>query len=85
MQSPDVADGNDDDAQDDARSVSSPTDVGGRGPVTLSDRTRHGGQGSRDTNQAKTEPMPSTPGDPDPNAELEPPSLAQMNVGRDDS
>lgn len=81
MVSPDVGDRNDDDAQDDARSVSSPEDVGGRGPVTLSDRTRHGGQGSPDTNQAKTEPMPSTPGDPDPNAELEPPSLAQMNVG----
>ncbi len=67
-------------AGDDARSVSSPEDVGGRGPVTLADRTRQGGQGSPDTNQAKAEPMPAPPGDPDPAAPLEPPSLAEMNV-----
>jgi len=66
---------------DPAGSVSSPEDVGGRGPVTLEDRTRHGGQGSPDTNQAKTEPMPSSPGDPDPAAPLAPPALEDMNVG----
>ncbi len=65
-------------------SVSSPEDVGGRGPVTLQDRTRHGGQGSPDTNQATAEPMPATPGEPDPAAALEPPPLEDMNVGSAD-
>ncbi len=62
-------------------SVSSPRDVGGRGPVTLADRTAHGGQGSPDTNQASAEPMPATPGEPDPTAPLPAPSLEDMNVG----
>lgn len=62
-------------------SVSAPEDVGGRGPVTLADRTAHGGQASPDTNQAKAEPMPATAGQPDPGAALEPPSLEDMNVG----
>lgn len=62
-------------------SVSSPRDVDGSGPVTLEDRTKPGGQGSPDTNQARTEPMPATPGQADPNAVLEPPSLDEMNVG----
>jgi hypothetical protein len=62
-------------------SVSSQLDVEGRGPVTLDERTRPGGQASPDTNQGKTEPMPATPGQPDPNAELTPPSLDEMNVG----
>jgi len=62
-------------------SVSSPQDVGGRGPVTLDDRTRQGGQGSPDTNQGKAEPVPPTPGDADPTAPVEPPTLEEMNVG----
>lgn len=66
-------------------SVSSPRDVGGHGPVTLDDRTRTGGQGSPDTNQAKAEPMPPTPGGPDPTAALESPSLEEMNVGGADA
>lgn len=68
-------------SDDQPGSVSSPEDVGGRGPVTLGDRTAKGGQGSPDTNQAKAEPMPPTPGDADPTAPLEPPSLEDMNVG----
>lgn len=66
---------------DEPGSASSQLDVGGRGPVTLEDRTAPGGQASPDTNQGKAEPMPATPGDPDPTAALEPPSLAEMNVG----
>ena len=62
-------------------SVSSQRDVEGRGPVTLDERTKPGGQASPDTNQGKTEPMPATPGQPDPNAALEPPDLDDMNVG----
>lgn len=65
-------------------SVSSPLDVGGRGPVGLADRTAPGGQGSPDTNQAKAEPMPATPGEADPAAAVDPPELATMNVGADD-
>lgn len=76
-QSPAVSD-------DDPGSVSEPQDVGGRGPVTLADRTAHGGQASPDTNQGKAEPMPPTPGDPDPTAPVEPPSLEDMNVGAAD-
>ena len=65
-------------------SVSSQQDVGGRGPVGLQDRTAPGGQASPDTNQAKTEPMPATPGEADPNAALEPPELGEMNIGAGD-
>ncbi len=70
-----------DSAADRPGSVSSPDDVGDRGPLTLEDRTAPGGQGSPDTNQAKAEPMPATPGEPDPAAAVEPPSLEDMNVG----
>lgn len=65
----------------DPGSVSSPEDVDGQGTVGLQDRTAKGGQGSPDTNQAKTEPMPATPGEADPSAALEPPDLGSMNVG----
>lgn len=68
---------------------STPLDTEGDGPVGLQDRTRERGAGGDDkgspaTNQAKAEPMPATPGHPDPNAPLEPPSLAEMNVGSAD-
>jgi hypothetical protein len=66
-------------------SVSSQLDVEGRGPVSLDERTKAGGQASPDTKQGKTEPMPATPGEPDPNAEFEPPSLDEMNVGGSDA
>ena len=59
-------------------SVSSQLDVEGRGPVTLDDRTKPGGQGSPDTNQGKAEP---TPGQAGP---LAPPELGDMNVGAAD-
>lgn len=65
-------------------SVSSPRDVGGRGPVTLADRTAKGGQASPDTNQGRAEPMPATPGEADPSAALPAPELGEMNVGADD-
>ncbi|HEU0101427.1 MAG TPA: hypothetical protein VFR07_03835 [Mycobacteriales bacterium] len=65
-------------------SPSSQVDGDGDGPVTLAQRNEPGGQGSPDTNQAKTEPMPATPGHADPNAEFEPPSLDEMNVGGGD-
>ena len=42
------------------------------------------GQGSTASNQGKAEPMPATPGHPDPNAPLEPPKLEDMNVGSGD-
>ena len=60
------------------------TDVGtvsepqGDGPVTLSDRTAPGGEGSPDTNQGKTEPMSPTPDHPDP---LGAPDLDSMGIG----
>ena len=38
----------------------------GDGPVTLEDRTEPGGEGSPDTNQGKTEPIPPTPDHPEP-------------------
>lgn len=72
------------DRGDEPGSVSSQHDVEGRGPVTLDDRTRPGGQASPDTNQAKAEPIPAAPGQPDPSAALEPPSLDEMNVGGGD-
>ena len=71
-------------SDDEPGSVSSQLDVEGRGPVTLDDRTRPGGQASPDTNQGKTEPMPAPPGQPDPNAPLPPPDLDSMNVGAAD-
>ena len=68
---------------------STPLDTEGAGPVGLQDRTRQRGAGGDDTgapatNQAKTEPIPATPGQPDPSAPLEPPALGQMNVGAAD-
>lgn len=73
------------DRDDEPGSVSSQLDVEGRGPVTLDERTKPGGQASPDTNQGKAEPMPATPGEPDPSAEFEPPSLDEMNVGGSDA
>ena len=64
--------------QDQPGSTSQPE---GDGPVELSDRTEPGGQGSPDTNQAKTEPMSPTPDHPEPAAV---PTLASMNVGSAD-
>jgi len=61
--------------KDDVGTVSEPQ---GDGPVTLSDRTAPGGEGSPDTNQGKTEPMSPTPDHPDPMAA---PELEQMNAG----
>ena len=60
---------------DDVGEVSQPQ---GDGPVTLSDRTAPGGEGSPDTNQGKTEPMSPTPDHPEP---LAAPSLEEMSVG----
>ena len=65
-------------------SVSSQLDVEGRGPVTLEDRTKPGGQASPDTNQGKAEPMPATPGEADPTAPLPPPELGDIHVGAAD-
>jgi len=65
-------------------SVSSQLDVEGRGPVSLDERTKGGGQASPDTNQAKAEPMPSTPGAADPNATFPAPELGDMNIGAGD-
>lgn len=50
----------------------------GDGPITLADRTAPGGQGSPDTNQAKTEPLSPTPDHPEP---LAVPDLADMSAG----
>jgi hypothetical protein len=66
-----------------------PRDAESSEPVSLDDRTDPGSSGGGYTgspvgNQGKAEPMPVTPGHPDPNAPLEPPPLAQMNVGADD-
>lgn len=67
--------------------VSAPEDTRGEGTVGLADRTAPGGQGSPDTNQAKTEPMPPTPGHADPSGtgpHTEPPdvpALGSMNAG----
>ena len=72
------------DRDDQPGSVSSQHDVGGRGPVSLDERTGSGGQASPDTNQGRAEPMPATPGHPDPNAPLDPPALDDMNVGAAD-
>lgn len=72
------------DSDSEPGSVSSQYDVEGRGPVSLDDRTKPGGQASPDTNQGKAEPMPATPGAPDPTAPLPPPELEDMNVGAAD-
>ena len=61
--------------RDETGNVSQPE---GDGPVTLSDRTEPGGQGSPDTNQAKTEPMSPTPDHPETPGV---PDLADMNAG----
>jgi hypothetical protein len=61
--------------KDDVGTVSEPQ---GDGPVTLSDRTEPGGEGSPDTNQGKTEPMSPTPDHPDP---LAAPGLEDMSAG----
>ena len=53
----------------------------GDGPVTLSDRTAPGGEGSPDTNQGKTEPMSPTPDHPEP---LAAPDLDSMSIGAAD-
>ena len=63
------------DGTDDVGEVSQPQ---GDGPVTLSDRTQPGGEGSPDTNQGKTEPMSPTPDHPEPMAA---PSLEDMSAG----
>ena len=59
-----------------------PSQPEGDGPVTLSDRTEPGGQGSPDTNQARTEAMSPTPDHPEPAAAV--PDLGAMNVGSAD-
>lgn len=61
--------------RDDVGQVSQPE---GDGPVTLSDRTAPGGEGSPNTNQAKTEPMSPTPDHPEP---LAAPDLDSMGIG----
>ena len=61
--------------------MTTPGDVSqpeGDGPVTLSDRTEPGGQGSPDTNQGKTEPMSAQPDHPEP---LAAPDLDTMSAG----
>ncbi len=58
--------------------ASQPEDTQADGPVTLSDRTEPGGQGSPDTNQGKTEPIAPTTEHPEP---LAAPDLDSMNVG----
>jgi hypothetical protein len=50
----------------------------GDGPVTLSDRTAPGGEGSPDTNQGKTEPMSPTPDHPET---MVAPELEDMSAG----
>ncbi len=59
-----------------------PSQPEGDGPVSLADRTEPGGQGSPDTNQAKTEPVSPTPDHPEPAVDL--PTLGEMNVGSAD-
>lgn len=58
--------------------ASQPEDTQGDGPVGLSDRTEPGGQGSPDTNQARTEPLAPATEHPEP---LAAPDLDSMNVG----
>ena len=59
---------------DDVGQVSQPE---GDGPVTLSDRTAPGGEGSPDTNQGKTEPIGPT----EHEKPLGAPDLESMNIG----
>lgn len=66
------------DAADQPGAASQPEDIADDGPVTIEDRTEPGGQGSPDTNQARTEPMSPTPEHPEPRAA---PDLDSMNVG----
>ena len=61
--------------------ASQPEDTSGDGPVTLSDRTEPGGQGSPDTNQGKVEPFSPTTEHPEP---MGAPDLSSMNVGAAD-
>jgi len=61
--------------KDDVGRVSEPQ---GDGPVTLSDRTAPGGEGSPDTNQGKTEPMSPTPDHPETPVA---PELEDMSAG----
>ena len=74
----------DHDSEDGGTGDGTGTDTGqvsqpqGDGPVTLSDRTQPGGEGSPDTNQGKTEPMSPTPDHPEP---LAVPDLDDMSVG----
>lgn len=65
-------------ADDGVGTVSQPQ---GDGPVTLSDRTAPGGEGSPDVNQGKTEPLSPTPEHPE---SLAAPDLESMNVGAAD-
>lgn len=69
------------DDADQPGAASQPEDLAGDGPVTIEDRTEPGGQGSPDTNQAKTEPMSPTTEHPEPMAA---PDLDSMNVGGSD-
>lgn len=62
---------------------STPDDEQGEGTVGLQDRTGPG-TGAPAANQAKAEPVPSTPGHREPTAPLEPPSLDEMTVGSAD-
>jgi hypothetical protein len=61
--------------------ASQPEDTSGDGPVTLSDRTEPGGQGSPDTNQGKAEPFAAATEHPEP---MGAPDLSSMNVGAAD-
>lgn len=62
---------------DEPGAPSQPEDTSGDGPVTLAGRTEPGGQGSPDTNQARTEPIPPSGAHPEP---LVVPQLDDMNV-----
>lgn len=68
---------------------STPRDTEGAGPVTLEDRTRERGGAGSDSgapaaNQAKAEPIPSSPEQREPGTPLAPPLLGDMNVGSSD-
>ena len=76
-------DGQEQPRDDEPGGQSTPRDDAGDGTVGLEDRTGGGGdtKGSPGANQAKAEPMPSTPGHRDPSAPLTPPLPEDMNVG----
>jgi len=61
--------------------ASQPEDTQGDGPVTLSDRTDPGGQGSPGSNQARPEPIAPATEHPEP---LAIPDLDSMNVSATD-